>query len=168
MPRQLRMQYMLECLKWLKLHLKVSLSSKQGKNIPKYAQLDHFHLKSFLERTFLLPMSIPVIEPYHKIGPKVSGSYTKKEHIISIVIFSVVFELCACMPSHCHIWLWLHGLWPSRILCSWNFLGKSTGVGFHFLLHGIFQTQGLNPCLLHLLHWLVDSLITVPPGKPQC
>ena len=31
-----------------------------------------------------------------------------------------------------------------------EFPGKSTGVGWHFLLQGIFQTQGSNP---HLLHW---------------
>ena len=40
------------------------------------------------------------------------------------------------------------------------------GVGCHFLLQGIFPTQGLNPCLLNLLHWQVGSLITVPPEKP--
>ena len=35
--------------------------------------------------------------------------------------------------------------------------GKNTGVGCHFLLQGIFQNQGSNPCLLHgrhiLYHW---------------
>ena len=31
--------------------------------------------------------------------------------------------------------------------------GKGTGVGCHFLLQGIFPTQGLNPRLLHLLLW---------------
>ena len=41
------------------------------------------------------------------------------------------------------------------------------GVGCHFLLQGIVPTQGLNPCLLHLLHWQVGSLITVPPEKPS-
>ena len=30
----------------------------------------------------------------------------------------------------------------------WNFPGKSTGVGSHFLLQGIFLTQGSNLCLL--------------------
>ena len=30
--------------------------------------------------------------------------------------------------------------------------------GCHFLLEGIFPTQGLNPCLLCLLHWQTDSL----------
>ena len=32
---------------------------------------------------------------------------------------------------------------------SMGFLGKSTGVGCHFLLQGIFPTQGLNLGLLH-------------------
>ena len=35
---------------------------------------------------------------------------------------------------------------------------KTTGVGSHFLLQGIFPTQRLNLSLLHLLHWQVDSL----------
>ena len=34
--------------------------------------------------------------------------------------------------------------------------------GCHFLLQGIFPTQGSNPCLLHLLHWQEDSLPTAP------
>ena len=51
-----------------------------------------------------------------------------------------------------------HGLSPARLLYPWNFPGNNTGVGCHFLLQGIFPTQGLNPCLLHLLHWQADSL----------
>ena len=30
--------------------------------------------------------------------------------------------------------LWPHGPWPARLLCPWNFPGKNTGVGCHFLL----------------------------------
>ena len=33
--------------------------------------------------------------------------------------------------------------------CPWDFPGKNTGVGCHFLLQGIFPTQGLNPGLPH-------------------
>ena len=40
------------------------------------------------------------------------------------------------------------------------------GVGCHALLQGIFPTQGSNPCLLHLLHWQVGSLLLVTPEKP--
>ena len=35
------------------------------------------------------------------------------------------------------------------LLCPWDFAGKNTGVGCHFLLQRIFLTQGLNLCLLH-------------------
>ena len=45
--------------------------------------------------------------------------------------------------------LWPHGLQPPRLLSPWNFPGKSTGVGCHFLLQEIFQTQGSNPGLPH-------------------
>ena len=41
--------------------------------------------------------------------------------------------------------------------------GKTTGVGCHFLLQGIFPIQRLNLCLLHLLHCQVDYLPPVPP-----
>ena len=44
-----------------------------------------------------------------------------------------------------------HGLEPDRLLCPWNFPSKNTGVGCHFLLQGIFPTQGSKLCLLHLL-----------------
>ena len=40
----------------------------------------------------------------------------------------------------------VHGILP----------GKNAGVGCHFLLKGIFLTQGSNLHLLHLLHWQVD------------
>ena len=45
--------------------------------------------------------------------------------------------------------------------------GKNIGVGCHTLLQGIFPTQGSNLYLLCLLHWEVDSLALVPPGKPS-
>ena len=49
--------------------------------------------------------------------------------------------------------LWPHGLWPTRLLSPLDFPGKNTSVGYHFLLQGIFPTQGSNPpCLLSLLH----------------
>ena len=41
------------------------------------------------------------------------------------------------------------------------FSGKNTGVGCHFLLQGIFPTQGSNPRLPCLLHWQADSLPTI-------
>ena len=48
------------------------------------------------------------------------------------------------------------GLKPAMLLCPWDFPGKNTGVGYHFLLQGIILTQGSNPCLnwkAILYHW---------------
>ena len=53
---------------------------------------------------------------------------------------------------------------PPGSLCRWDFSGKNTGVGCHFLLQRIFPTQGLN---LHLLHWKVDSLPLSYQGSPE-
>ena len=38
--------------------------------------------------------------------------------------------------------------------------------GLLFLTPGTFLTQWSNTCLLHFLHWQVDSLPLAPPGKP--
>ena len=38
-------------------------------------------------------------------------------------------------------------------------------MGCHFLLQGIFLTQGSNPHLLSLVHWQEGSLSLAPPGK---
>ena len=50
------------------------------------------------------------------------------------------------------------------------FSGTNAGVGCHFLLQGIFPTQGSNPHLLGLLCWQVHFLSTGPPepwAKPN-
>ena len=38
---------------------------------------------------------------------------------------------------------------PTTLLRPWDFPGKTTGVGCHFLLQWIFPTQGSNPGLPH-------------------
>ena len=42
-----------------------------------------------------------------------------------------------------------HGLWPTRLFCPWNSLGKNNGVGCYALLEGIFPTQESDPGLSH-------------------
>ena len=82
-----------------------------------------------------------------------------------------ITDVCACVYMHACVHaclvvsnsLWLHGLWPTRFLCPWNFKGRNTGIGCHFLLLGIFLTQELN---LHLLHWQAHSLSLCCLGSP--
>ena len=71
-------------------------------------------------------------------------------------------NLRACALSHS---VRPDSLRPRGLLCPWDSPGKNTGVGCHFLLQGIFPTQGWNP---GLLHWQVDSLPLHHLGKhPQ-
>ena len=76
--------------------------------------------------------------------------------------------LHACVLSHFSRVQLFATLWTvARLaLLPWESPGKNTGVGCRALLQGIFLTQGLNPCILCLLHWKVGSLPLVPPGKP--
>ena len=68
-----------------------------------------------------------------------------------------------CLLSHVRLFV---APWTRAHLCSWNSPGKNPEVGCHFLLQGIFPTQGLNPHLLCLLHWQVDSLPLSHLGSP--
>ena len=57
---------------------------------------------------------------------------------------------------------------PTGFLCPWDFPGKNTGVGCHFLLQGIFPAQGSNPRLLYC-RWSsglqADPLLAEPPVR---
>ena len=58
------------------------------------------------------------------------------------------------------------GLQPARLLCLWDFPGKNTGVGCHFLFQGIFLIQGSNLHLFRLLHGQARFFTVESPGKP--
>ena len=59
----------------------------------------------------------------------------------------------------CPTLLWPQGLWPTRLLYTWDFPGKNTGVGYYFLL----PKQGLNPHLLCCSIFFTAE----PPGWPS-
>ena len=69
--------------------------------------------------------------------------------------------MCACSVDS----LWSHELRPTKLLCPWDFPGKNTGVGCHFLLQGIFPAQRSDPHLLYLLHWQAGSLLLSHVGS---
>ena len=60
-----------------------------------------------------------------------------------------------------------HGCNPARLLYPLDSPGKNTGVGCHFLLQGIFPTQGLDLHFLCLLHCQADSLPLHHLGTPK-
>ena len=92
-----------------------------------------------------------------------SGS-TKNLRAVCMKICGFVFRdfllfKCVCMLSHSVVSdsLLDYSLPGS---CPWNFPGKQTEVGCHFLLQGIFLTQGPKLCLLCLLQcrWILYLL----------
>ena len=55
-------------------------------------------------------------------------------------------------------------LWPSKLFCLWDFPGKHTGVGCHFLLRGNLSHPGME----YMSPALAGRFFTFePPGKPH-
>ena len=100
---------------------------------------------------------------YWTILPQDSESqYRVLRYIVCVCgrVCVLVTQLCPilCNPLDCS---------PPGSLVHGDSPGKNTGVGCHFLLQGIFITQGSNLRLLCPLHWQVDSWPLAPPGKPD-
>ena len=78
------------------------------------------------------------------------------------------FLVCACVCSvtqSCPT-SQPHGLSPARLLCPWNFPGKNTGVGCHFLLQGIFRPRDLT-CVSSASCFGRQILPLSHPGSPS-
>ena len=94
-----------------------------------------------------------------KSSEKESTSKHLREQKIHICCcFLVKSCLTLCDPMNCN---------PPVSSVHGDSPGKNIGVGHHALLQGLFLTQGLNPHLLHLLHWQAGSLPLVPLGKQR-
>ena len=80
------------------------------------------------------------------------------------VIYLEVILLLLLLSCFSHIRL-CETLWTvaRQLLCPQDYPGKSTGVGCHALLQGIFPTQGLNSGLLHcrqtVYHWATGDAL---------
>ena len=85
----------------------------------------------------------------------------------STMLLFILPRVCVCsFASVVSDSLQPHRPQSTRILCPWDFPGKNTGVGNHFLLKGISPTQGLNPCLPHLLHCRLMLCLLNHQGSP--
>ena len=82
-----------------------------------------------------------------------------------VLIISPVTAFYCLVSKSCPTLSQPHGLQPSRLLCPWDFPGKNTAVGCHFLFQGIFLTQRSNRHLLHgwriLYYWAMIDFSSV-------
>ena len=88
---------------------------------------------------FIFPPFVPVTSSWGKVSGEVIYSCSEAaSHPLTLGVLPLACELRS--P---------HGLWPARLLCPCESPGEDAGVGCHFLLQGIFPTQGLNSSHLH-------------------
>ena len=104
-----------------------------GKSLVQPDSRDNINLflpsETGLVRMFPVSSNRGILPQHSDMGARVPGDG-----------LSCILRMCAC--SGVSGSLQPHGLQPTRLLCPWNFLGKNTGVGCHFLFQGIFPTQG--------------------------
>ena len=95
-------------------------------------------------------------------------SPTLKPQMVEILDIwpTTLWTAITCAQLLSHVWLFVTP-WTAahKTPLSKGFYSKNTRVDCHFLLQGIFLTQGSNPHLLCLLHGQVDSLPLASPGQ---
>ena len=104
-------------------------------------------------------MELLWLQPFHLMKPSLQVQRDGGQGYFQGAVRSRCPESGVCVVSNS---LQPRGLQPTGLLCPWDFPGKNTGVGCHFLLQGIFPAQELNLCLLN---WQVDSIPLSHLGK---
>ena len=86
----------------------------------------------------------------------ISNRWMDKEAVVHIHGSGLVAQLCPTLADP----------WTTRLLCPWDFPGKNTGVGSHFLLQGIFLTQESNTRLLCWGQCPALQAVSLPTESP--
>ena len=110
-------------------------SQRVGRDFAIEQQEENQHIKAmgiFFPRLFLF-LLLSQAKQYLQCGPWTKTLW-KKESEITQLYLTLCDPMDSSLPGSS-----IHGIFP----------GKNTGVGCHFLLQGIFLTQGLNPGLPH-------------------
>ena len=123
----------------------------------------------FASLRFLLePGSEPFgLEPPLKLADLRDALQSSLNHLVVVTSFFFFFFCTLGSHSVMSNSLCPYELLPPRLLCPWDFSGKNTGMGYHFLLQRIIPTQKSNPCFLLLLNWQADSLPLHHLGSPK-
>ena len=109
-----------------------------------------FSRSNMLWSRTLLQLAIVALGKFSKFSKSNSHHHSPSKKA------SKVTQLC---PA-----LWVDCSPPGSSIRPWDFTGKSTGVGGHFLLQGIFPTQEWNLGLPNCRQLL---LLPEPPGKSE-
>ena len=114
----------------------------------------------------VIPFGAPgcFFEPSHQIY---NWSLVENAQLLSVTSH-FCFPSCVCVYVLSRVWL-LVTPWTvaHQALLSMEFSRQEYWNRLPFPAPGDFLTQGLNPCLLHLLHWQANSLPLCHLGSPS-
>ena len=91
------------------------------------------------------------------------GTFTRTQSLVALwpdqltLALKAVSDVCA-LSCFSRVWLCATPWTAAQVPLSMGFSRQEYWSGFPFPFQGIFLTQGLNLCLLHLLHWQAYSL----------
>ena len=100
-----------------------------------------------------------------KINFRMEFIYTLKQlnYLLSLYHMAECLQCSCCLVNKSYLFCDPVNCRPPGS-CPWDFPSKNTGVGWHFLLQGIFSTQGSNP---HFLHLKADCLLLSHGRSPK-
>ena len=116
-------------------------------------RIDAFELWCW-RRLFESPLDCKEIQPVHPKGNQswiFTGRTVAEAETPILWLPDAKNQLFGKDPDAGKDWRWEEKGTTEDEIVGWDFPGKNTGVSFHFLLQGIFPTQGSN--LPHLLQW---------------
>ena len=122
------------------------------KNLISYSfSLSHLHFYQILNFFMLRfqPLELTFKGKLISITPMLKPQPSDSAHIKTAI--SLLFSVASGggLVAKSHPTLRPYGPSPTRFLCPWDFPGKNSGVGCHFLFQKIFPTQGSKsgPCI---------------------
>ena len=152
----LQLLVLIEKCRYIRLQAKTAGLTELNKNGTPGWSAEDIYIRSHMLFSTLsrLPMDVQHSLLLCKKFPQVTRRYAFNVDVHAWPVTSVMSD--SLRPR---------GLQPARLLCPHDSPGKNTGVGCHFLLQGIFLTQGSNTHLLCLLALAGRFFTTKPPGK---
>ena len=98
---------------------------------------------SFSSNTLKIHIYVSALKKYLDIVPiSEHGSYVSAQILWLLRSSHLFLKTCCCLVAMlCQTLLQLLALSPIRPCCPWDFPGKKTGVGCHFLLQWTFPTR---------------------------
>ena len=157
-PRKMVLMNLFSGKQWRHRHREQSCSSLQGHSggSREWGELTEWH------GDVLIHNSVMTYDVRHLFRCSVAICVSLWWGICLDILLLLLLFTCSVMSDS----LWPQGLKPTRLLCPWDFPGKNTGVGCHFLLQGSSRPKNWTWIFCKSSALQVDSLPLSHWGSP--